>query len=260
MGNAGAHLRRRLGVTENFSPDWLALREPFDAAARSVALAARFAAALPAEPRILDLAAGTGSMFRWLGPIIGRNQHWILADADASLLVLGRGPAVETLVVDLANALDRLPFESVDGVVCSALLDLVSEQWLYRLVAALRTPFLACLSVDGRDDFAPPHPLDVTVLHAFRRDQARDKGFGPALGPCAPAVLQQALTARGFSVRSERSDWLIPRTAKAMLRAIVHGHARVTAMQDWQRKRLAQINGEELAIRIGHRDILALPR
>lgn len=247
-------------MTESFSTAWLSLREPFDAAARSVALAECFAAALPARPRILDLGAGTGSMFRWLAPIIGRRQHWILADADAALLEQARAPRAEPLVANLANDLDRLPFASIDGVVCSALLDLVSEQWLNRLVAALSTPFLACLSVDGRDDFAPPHPLDEMVLHAFRLDQARNKGFGPALGPRAPTALQAALTKRGFSVFSEDSDWLIPPAADAMQRAIVHGHARVTAMKDWQRERLEQINGEKLAIRIGHRDILALPR
>jgi len=246
-------------VTETFSPAWLALREPFDRAARSAVLAARFAASLPARPRILDLGTGTGSMFRWLHPIIGREQSWILADADAALLERARGSQAEILVVDLASALERLPFDAVDGVVCSALLDLVSEQWLHRLVAALRTRLLACLTVDGCDQFVPPHPEDGAVLRAFRRDQARDKGFGPALGPRAPSVLRAALAARGFSVQSERSDWLIPRTADAMLRAIVLGHARFTTIGDWQRERLEQINGEKLAIRIGHRDILALP-
>jgi hypothetical protein len=247
-------------VTETFSPIWLALREPFDAAARSVALAERFAAALPAHPRILDLGAGTGSMFRWLGPIIGREQRWILADSDGALLEQARTPQTEALVVNLANDLDRLPFASVDGVVCSALLDLVSEQWLSRLVGAIRTPFLACLSVDGRDDFSPPHPLDAAVRHAFRRDQARDKGFGPALGLRAPSVLQASAAAFGFSTLSENSDWHVPPSADAMLRALVLGHARVAAIEDWEQARLEQINGEKLAIRIGHRDILALPR
>ena len=247
-------------MTESFSADWLALREPFDAAARSVALARRFAAALPARPRILDLGAGSGSMMRWLSPIIGFEHAWILADADAALLEHARGARVEISVVDLANALERLPFDAVDGVVCSALLDLVSEAWLQRLVRALRKPFLACLSVDGDDAFAPPHPLDAPVLHAFRVDQARDKGFGPALGPRAPAAAQAALTARGFTVCSEKSDWTIPADATAMLRELVLGHARIADNEEWRHDRLEQIGGEELAIRIGHRDILALPR
>ncbi len=73
-------------VTEHFDADWLTLREPFDHAARSVALARRLADRLPARPRLLDLGAGTGSLFRFLAPIIGRGQDWILMDADAALL------------------------------------------------------------------------------------------------------------------------------------------------------------------------------
>jgi SAM-dependent methyltransferase len=73
-------------VSERFDADWLALREPFDHAARSVWLARRLAERLPARPRLMDLGAGTGSMFRFLAPIIGRGQDWVLVDADAALL------------------------------------------------------------------------------------------------------------------------------------------------------------------------------
>ena len=247
-------------MTESFSADWLALREPFDAAARSAALARRFADALPARPRILDLGAGTGSMMRWLKPIIGREQSWLLADADGALLERALDAESRPLVVDLANGLDGLPFGAVDGVVCSALLDLGSKDWLERLVAALRTPFLACLTVDGDDDFAPAHPGDESVLGAFRADQVRDKGFGPALGSDAPAALEAMLAAQGWAAASEKSDWDIPANAAAMLRELVLGHARVGGDDAWQQDRLEQIDGEKLAIRIGHRDILALPR
>ena len=73
-------------MAETFDGDWLALREPFDAASRSVALAQRLGAALPARARLIDLGAGTGSLFRWLAPILDRPQEWTLADADAALL------------------------------------------------------------------------------------------------------------------------------------------------------------------------------
>jgi hypothetical protein len=58
----------------------------------------------------------------------------------------------------------------------------------------------------------------------------------------------------------EKSDWVIPATADAMLYELVLGHARVADDEEWQHDRLEQIAGEKLAIRIGHRDILALPR
>ncbi|HEY2618258.1 MAG TPA: class I SAM-dependent methyltransferase [Acetobacteraceae bacterium] len=73
-------------MTESFAADWLALREPFDHAARSKALARRLVERLPKRPRLVDLGAGTGSMFRFLAPIIGRGQDWVLVDADAALL------------------------------------------------------------------------------------------------------------------------------------------------------------------------------
>ena len=73
-------------MTEHFDAEWLTLREPFDHAARSVALARRLADRLPRRPRLLDLGAGTGSLFRFLAPIIGRGQDWVLIDSDATLL------------------------------------------------------------------------------------------------------------------------------------------------------------------------------
>ena len=31
---------------------------------------------------MVDLGGGTGSLFRFLAPIIGRGQDWVLLDAD----------------------------------------------------------------------------------------------------------------------------------------------------------------------------------
>ena len=46
---------------------------------------------LPERPRLLDLGAGTGSLFRYLAPILGRPQSWVFADADEALLQAGLG-------------------------------------------------------------------------------------------------------------------------------------------------------------------------
>jgi hypothetical protein len=252
-------------VTESFDADWLALREPFDAAARDIILARRFAAMLPPRPRLMDLGAGAGSLFRWLAPIIGRAQVWTFADADADLLRLAfarcaewgeaQGFAVtvpasgamllhtqtgawriEALRADIAHAMPSL--DRHDGVVCSALLDLVSRAWL-------------------------THPFDRVVLAGFRRDQRRDKGFGPALGPRAASALVGTGT-----VITANTPWHIPITATAMLTHLVTSHADVAARRpplrrdaiaDWRALRLAQASRGKLAIRIGHRDSLVLP-
>ena len=283
-------------MSESFEADWLRLREPFDAAARNTELARRLDAMLPTRPRLLDLGAGTGSLFRWLAPIIRRAQSWTLVEADAGLIdiafeqialwaenqgwvvtfprraMLIHAPQgawrVEALHLDLADAAATLPLDPADAVVCSALLDLVSASWLERLCADLRCPLLAFLTVDGRIDWLPRHELDRVVASAFRRDQAGDKGFGPALGARAPAHLAAALARRGFTLMQRRAEWTIPRTASDMLQAMLAAQADVAAerlphrraaIAAWHAVRLRERAAARLAMRIGHLDCLALP-
>ena len=277
-------------MTERFAADWLALREPFDHAARSAALARRLADRLPRRPRVVDLGAGSGSLFRFLAPIIGRGHDWILLDADGALLddAFGRTSAWarrqgfaatasgDELLVSTPRGLWRMQVSQrmleagdvhrgADAIVCSALLDLVSAAWLGRLCDTLTVPFLACLTVDGRQAWRPHHPYDALVRSAFRRDMRRNKGFGPALGMAAPSVALRSLAERGFTTASAPSDWRIPRTALGMQRALIDGAADAArpahsaAATTWQEMRLRQALRGRLAITIGHRDILALP-
>lgn len=294
---------------EGFAPDWLALREPYDALARSERIAAALIARLPARPRLIDLGAGTGSLLRWLAPRIGRAQAWTLVDSDKALieeafetiaeraesigfkatfpsrktlLVHAPGGAwrVEALVTDLAEAPRNLPLTAADAVLSSALCDLVSARWVDGMAAALRVPFYAALLVDGRDRLWPSHPADAAVAGAFRRDQARAKGFGgPALGPAAPRAIASAFAARGFAVDSAPADWVVqprgsafadlpvPREhAEAFLRQLVLGQADAAKRwiahrqaEGWLLDRLDEIDARTLSARIGHRDLLALP-
>ncbi|MCK8783177.1 class I SAM-dependent methyltransferase [Roseomonas sp. NAR14] len=283
-------------MPEAFPAEWLALREAWDAAARSPALAARLNDALPARPRLIDLGAGTGSLFRWLAPRLGRAQAWTLYDADQSLLtgafeaiadwaaahgwtvtwpgrtLLVHTPhgawRVEGRIADLADGPDALPEEGYDAVLCSALCDLVSADWVAAMAESLRVPFYAVLNVDGRESFLPRHPADPLVRRAFARDQRRDKGFGPALGGAAPAAIRREFAAQGFTVLSATSPWVIPGAARLMTRMLVEGHAGAALAADrrhagaimrWAEARMAQARHGRLALRIGHRDLLALP-
>jgi hypothetical protein len=107
------------------------------------------------------------------------------------------------------------------------------------------------------------------VARGFRRDQARDKGFGGAsLGPQAPAVMAEAFAAHGYTIHRAPSDWVVDRRARAFTRAIADGHATAAlgwerrgadAILDWLELRRDQAAAGQLGVRIGHQDFLALP-
>ena len=285
-------------MSESFDATWLALREPADAWARDPALAECLVSLLPKRPHLVDLGAGTGSLFRWLAPRVGGAQAWTLVDGDAALveeafdtiarraegigltvsapnkrtlLVHAPGGAwrVEGLIADLADSPDWLPKRGADAVVCSALLDLVSEDWLEDLADVVECPFYAAMTVDGRDRFLPPNPYDGVVAQGFRRDQRRDKGFdGPALGARATAAAARAFAARGFAVEQAGSPWeLGPRRHRELLLELMLGHADAASahlrqprrMEAWTEARSCQWRQHRLRAVIGHRDLLAVP-
>jgi SAM-dependent methyltransferase len=261
-------------MSEVFDGDWLDLREDQDTLARDLELGERLAALLPARPRLLDLGSGTGSLIRWLGPIIDRAQAWTMVDADPALmsrafdtmaetaemlglpatfpgkktlLVHTPGGAwrIEGLLADLADGPESLPFDRVDAVVCSALCDLVSRGWVARIAAACAAhalPFYAALNVTGRERFMPAHRADALVARGFARDQRRDKGFGGvALGAAATGALASAFAAQGYTVLRAPSDWHIDRRDGMMAAEIVSGHAK--AALPWERRQSKAILG-----------------
>lgn len=258
----------------SFAESWLRLREPHDHAARSAPLARRFLASLPASPTVLDLAAGAGSNARYLALLGIRPADWVLADADHALLAAADlGTArVERVVTDLSRRDLGRDLSRVDGVTAAAFGDLVSAAWIGRFargVARYRLPVLIALSVDGRVAWTPRDPDDVMVWRLFQRDQARDKGFGPALGPAAPWRLASDFRALGYRTRMRRSDWRIGPLDRAMLDRMIDGVAAAAvaagspdqrkAIGAWSARRRAQAAAGGLRLSIGHRDCLALP-
>ena len=285
-----------------FSIDWLRRREPFDRVARSRSLGSQFAEALrtavPNRPiRIVDLAAGLGSNFRFLAPLVAADQEWLLTDRDSHLLALqgpeiarwaetqgwttqtdDRGIEVRTgqaiwratpTSLDLIADLDRLADLACDGFTTAAFLDLVSERWLQAfsaIVAAQRKPLLAVMNVDGGRNWYPAAREDSLILDAFVRHQKMDKGFGPGLGGMAPDVLASLFESQGYLVASEPADWRIARTQTGMLRDLLAGEVvadeqlndRVT--QAWLDRRYLEAENGNLSATIGHRDVLVLPR
>jgi SAM-dependent methyltransferase len=265
-----------------FSRDWLALREPFDLAARAAGDAAMAARRPPGLLQVLDLGCGTGSSLRALAPRLGGAQRWCLVDHDPDLLASvphairpwaeRQGLPLDWVCrqADLATGLAGLPFPKAGLVTASALLDLVSEAWLAALVAACGAAQAAVcwsLSVDGRLDFTPTDPADGQVLALFAAHQRRDKGFGPALGETAPARADALLRAAGYRTLCTQSDWHIAGARgaddRAMLQALVEGMALAAqeqgpahagAVQAWRARRLAALAGTRLCV--GHTDVL----
>ncbi len=265
-----------------FSADWLALRAPFDGVARARVLEeelARWAEGRGEPLRIVDLGAGTGANLRHLAPRLPGAQCWTLVELDPALIAAGeprlpRGDRIAAAYrrADLVAELEAALAEPVDLVTCSALLDLVSAAWLDRLVRIVLERDLALLAVltyDGRVVLEPPHPLDGAVIDLVNRHQRTDKGFGPALGPEAAFALARSLDAAGDRPRLERSDWTAGPEDRAFQAALVEGWAaaaaaiapeRASAVASWRQERLQLIATGRCGCRVGHRDLLRLPR
>ena len=126
-----------------FSADWLTLREPIDRRSRNPTILAAIENYFHGRDSItaIDLASGRGSMIRALAARLPARQHWIAVDDEAQLLrdaAMASGPSVriESRLVDLAVSLEDVMASEADLVVSSAFIDLVSQDWLDRLVRA----------------------------------------------------------------------------------------------------------------------------
>ncbi len=256
-----------------FDADWLALRRPFDMAARAAAdeLVRRFAEALGSGPLVVDLAGGTGNNVRFLAPrIAGR---WRIVDHEPALLAMAEahcgGIDIETVVADLAAAPWPAVLTGARGVATAAFLDLVSEAWLAGLVDAMavqRLPVLAALTFDGRLAWTPGHSDDGVISAAFLADLRRDKGFEPSAGAAAAEVFAAQLMAAGYDVTAAATDWAVGPGETDMLTAMVTGIAGAAGRQGvdgglvggWREARLAAIEAGALRLMVGHQDVLGL--
>jgi len=247
--------------------DWLALREPADAAARSAQLADRLT--LPAPLLVHDLGSGTGSMVRWLAPRLPLPQHWVLHDRDADLLALAAGSAppgvtVETRAGDLTR-LTAADLADASLVTCSALLDMLTASEIERLVAACAgRPTLLTLTVVGAVRLDPPHPLDATVAAAFDAHQRRTVGGRTPAGPDAANVAVTAFRDHGIAVEVRETPWQLG--SDPLARAWFDGWLGAALEQEpslsaqlnrYVPRRMEQLRTGRLTVSVGHRDLYA---
>jgi hypothetical protein len=273
------------GEDVRVSPQWLALREPADAAARARDLAHRLSGRLPATgPAVIhDLGAGTGAMGRWLAPLLPWPQHWILHDRDGDLLALATtevpDPAADGSAVTVEARRSNIAGLSAGAlagatvVTASALLDMLTESDLTELVtacAAAECPILLTLTVVGRVALSPTEALDARLAAAFDAHQRRTTAQGRLLGPDAVAHAVAQFQALGAEVLVAPSPWRLGRREAELVQAwfagwvaaaCEHEPALVPALAAvaYTSRRLAQLAAGGLAVTVDHSDVLVLP-
>jgi hypothetical protein len=262
-----------------FSHEWLALREAYDVAARNAAVLDAVAAAFAGRASIalVDLACGTGATLRAISARLPSQQNWRLVDNDLSLLARAAGSApapgqtIAATPVDIARDLELALDGPLDLVVTSALLDLVSDEWLERFAtetAVRALPVYAALTYDGRVDFDPHDVLDAMMIAAINRHQLGDKGFGPALGPAAANAATASFEALNYAVARGSSDWTFGPQDEEIQSEFIAGWAAAASeggelsleeTAGWFARRREHVKSGRSSIRVGHVDFFAQP-
>jgi hypothetical protein len=265
------------------SRKWLALREPADAAARALDLVEQLGPHLPSTGRQLihDLGCGSGAMGRWLAPLLPGSQHWVMHDRDADLLEAAAadapGPAADGAAVTLetkqSDIIQLAPSELAGAtlVTASALLDMLTADELAALIAVCAgagCPVLLTLSVVGRVELRPADPLDRRVEAAFNAHQRRTVQRGRLLGPDAVEVAVETFRRLGAEVLVRPSPWRLGASHAELAEEWFSGWLAAAREQEpelapetqaYSRRRVEQARAGELAVTVGHADLLALP-
>ncbi|MGS2742894.1 glycosyltransferase [Halomonas sp. LS-001] len=277
-----------------FEADWLALREPLDVEARSqrlVGFAADWLKVNSSAPRLVDLGCGRGSNLCFLARRLPGPQHWRLVDHDAQLLLQARQRGgmlrdasgepitLQTECFSLSELTARWPADA-NLITASALMDLVSQDWIEQLVEGCGThqqALLVALSVTGEWFLTNAHgdpcqqPDDEAIHALFVAHQQRDKGLGAALGGQAHHALVSQLRQAGFTVEEASTPWQLKANHDAhrpLLCQLIQGWAEAAREQApeeserieaWCVRRLNDVNTGQVGARVMHRDLFAAP-
>lgn len=275
-----------------FDSGWLSLREPADHLARNkclfrevlawaeqdycqpVALSGHRAPPL----LVVDLGAGTGSNARYLVPALTVPQRWVLLDQHEHLIALARqglqhlDVPLETHACHLSAA--RLAGQIPDGtrlITASALIDLMSEEWLEALAKAAASKdagVFIVLSYAGDFELFPADQDDSWIRKTVNDHQHNDKGTGAALGPLATRYLRQQLELHDYRVSVAASPWQLTQHQSALQHSLLEGWRDAVMQQApgerkraerWFSLRLQQADEQCLSIRVGHEDLFARP-
>jgi hypothetical protein len=269
-------------LSATVSPDWLALREPADHAARACDLVAGIVPRLgPGDVVVHDLGSGTGSMSRWLAPQLPGRQRWVLHDRDSVLLArAGAAPPlyatdgspvhVDTCRDDVTT-LTGADLSGCSLVTASALLDLLTAAEMAGLAAACveaRSPVLLSLTVTGRVTLTPWHAMDDVIVAAFNDHQRRSVSSRRLLGPDAVGHAGKCFVRLGVQVVVRDSPWSLGAADAELLIEWLIGWVGAACDQrpelasqarHYLGLRLADAAAGRLRVTVGHADLLALP-
>jgi hypothetical protein len=261
------------------TPEWLSVREPADRQARSRELVGRLTPWLPAGDVVVhDLGSGTGSMTRWLAPQLPRTQHWVLHDLDDRLLAHAVATTARPALTDASTTIStrqhdvtRIDAADLAGatlVTTSALLDLLTADEVTRIAIACvnsGSPALFTLSVTGRVELTPLHPLDAAIGAAFNAHQRRIVDGRRLLGPDAVAHARTAFTRLGREVLVADTPWQLGSDDVPLAIEWLTGWVAAACEQQpeligparcYLRQRLANADGGQLHVTVGHADLL----
>jgi SAM-dependent methyltransferase len=264
-----------------YSPAWLGLREPADAAARSTELLDLVPDLLAGHrrPLIRDLGCGTGSMGRWLAARLAGPQHWVMYDRDPELLDHARAGMVDSgadgapvTVETRQGDIGRLTAADLTGaalVTASALLDLLTAGEVAALAEACAgagVPALFTLTVVGAVEFTPGDPLDAPISAAFNAHQSRRDGDRTLLGAGAVEAATAAFERAGATVLVRPSPWRLGPDQAALTAEWLRGWVGAAVEQQpeladdaagYLSRRLAAAAAGGLRVEVGHCDLLA---
>lgn len=266
--------------TRPIHADWLTLRRPADEAARegtqrlltrlSRYLRAQGGTAQGTSVHVIDLGAGTGANQAWLAQRLPFPTHWTLLDHDRDLLHhpvhTTNGVRVHGGLTEVPTLLDADPAPSI--LTCSALLDLLTPGELDDLADLLTSrslPALFSLTVTGEVTLVPADEDDARIATAFDAHQSRED----LTGPRAAAYFAARLRETGAEVVEAATPWRLTAAQGDLMTRYLTDRVDAAIEQDpsleitarrWLDRRLQQLDRQDLAVVVGHVDLLVLPR
>lgn len=262
---------------------WLAVREAEDSRARSQDLARSVRSLLPDGPiTVHDLGSGTGSMMRWLAPLLPGPQTWVLHDWNASLTeraldgelprdLLDAPISVRSRIGELAR-LEGADLEGASLVTASALLDVLTAPEAHAIVDAcieVGAAALFSLSVTGEVELRPWDARDKLYEAAFNGHQRREVHGRRLLGRYGGPIVRGLFGRARWNVRTARTSWRLDNREPQLLADWFDGWVDAAEEQrpelrdecaGYRELRRGQLDRGELSAVVHHLDLLVWPR